>query len=315
LTASLVSPTAAALLRKRLRADARALVLGAGGWFGSTLLNLIEESATEARVLGLTGRPRRVTVGRREWALGGWDWDAVTRFAPTVVVNCAFRTRERVDQLGYQRYVAENVGLSSQFLRTLALPSVEAAVTVSSGAAVMPTGDPHDVEHNPYGHLKWAEEVLSREVADAHGAAFVVCRAWSVSGPFVKRPLDYAFSELISQAAAGRVLIRAPHEVWRRYTGVDDLLAACIALAGEGWSGDVDSGGSLVELAELARNIVGEVRPGIEIERPVADGSPPDHYHTDDVSWRIACERLRLVPASLGEQIRRAATGLIPGRR
>ena len=308
-----MSPAAATLLRERMRADARVLVLGAGGWFGSTFLNLIEESGSGARVLGLTGTPRRVAVGRHEWAVAGWDWDAVTRFAPTVVMNCAFLTRERVDQLGHQDYVAENVGLTSRFLMTLELPSVTAAVTVSSGAAVTSAAGDRHLEHNPYGHLKWAEEVLSREIAENHGVALVVCRAWSVSGPFVTRPLDYAFSELISQAVAGRVRIRAPHEVWRRYVGVDDLLAVCMSLAAEGWSGGIDSGGPLVEIAELAQRVVAEVRPGIEIERPAPDGSPPDQYHSDDVSWAGACKRVDLTPASLGEQIRRAATGLIPG--
>ena len=159
----------------------------------------------------MTGTPRTVTLGRRKWALRGWDWDAVRRFEPDAVVNCAFITRERVDQLGYQRYVAENVTLTSHFLQSLALPSVEAAVTVSSGAALLPAGSHPDAGENPYGHLKWVEEVLSCDVASTHGVSLVVCRAWSVSGPFVTRPADYAFSDLITQAASGRIVIRAPH--------------------------------------------------------------------------------------------------------
>ena len=157
----------------------------------------------------MTGTPRNVAIGRRDWALRGWDWDAAARFAPNLVVNCAFLTRERVDALGYQRYVAENVALTSRFLQTLTLPSVEAAVTISSGAAVTQAIPRPDAEQNPYGHLKWAEEVLSRDLAATHGVALVVCRAWSVSGRFVARPSDYAFSDLIAQAAKGNVVIRS----------------------------------------------------------------------------------------------------------
>jgi len=123
----------------------------------------------------------------------------------------------------------------------------------------------------------------------------------------VTRPRDYAFSDLILQAAEGRVGIRAAHEVWRRYVGVDDLLAVCVSLAIEGWSGDVDSGGPLVELGDLAALVVAELNPGAEIERPSLDDSPPDRYHSDDQSWQRACRHLNHVPASLEQQINATA--------
>lgn len=282
-------------------------MLGAGGWFGSTLLDLLAESVGEPSVLALTGRPRRLTVGRQTWDLGGWNWDTIECFAPTLVVNCAFLTRERVEQVGRERYVAENTELTSRFLRTLTLPSVRAAVTVSSGAALESLPGIPDLELNPYGHLKRKEEILSRDAAAEHGVALALCRAWSVSGPLIQRPRDYAFSDLILQAAEGRIRIRASHEVWRRYVGVDDLLAVCVSLAGEGWTGEVDSGGEPVEIAELAERVVAELCPGAPVERPALDGSPPDHYHSDGVSWDQACQVLEHTAASLEGQIRATA--------
>ena len=302
-----VDSAAANLIQGRLGPESRVLVLGAGGWFGSTFLDLIAGSGCGADVLALTGRPRQLAVGGHEWELRGWDWGLVESFEPSLVVNCAFLTRERADEVGYERYVAENVALSSRFLRTLTLPSVHAAVTISSGAAVAAASELPDAETNPYGYLKRVEEILSRSVAGAYEVALVICRAWSVSGPFVTRPRDYAFSDLILQASEGRVAIRAAHEVWRRYVGVDDLLAVCVSLAVDGWSGDVDSGGPLVELGELAARIVAELSPGVEIERPPPDGSPPDRYHSDGESWQRACRRLNHVPAPLKQQIRTTA--------
>jgi nucleoside-diphosphate-sugar epimerase len=309
---SLVHRAAARLLRKRLGPEDRVLVLGAGGWFGSTLLALLAESATEARVLGLTRLPRRVTVGRHSWDLGGWDWDTVTGFAPSLLLNCAFLTRERVEQTGLKDYVADNVVLTSRFLRTIGLPSVRGALTVSSGAAVDSSGIP-DVELNPYGHLKRAEEILSRDVAAAHDVPLVVSRAWSVSGPLVQRPRDYAFSDLILQVAAGPIQVRAAHEVWRRYVGADDLLAVCLSLAIDGWTGVVDSGGELVEIGDLAKRVA-ELRPGTQIERPALDGSPPDRYHSDGQSWSDACRRVKHTEASVEEQIR-AVSAVLSGSR
>lgn len=315
MSSCLARPAATQLIRKGLGTSDRVLVLGAGGWFGSTLLDLLTASERETSVLALTGRPRRLTLGRHTWDLDGWDWEKIVRFAPSLVVNCAFLTRERVEQIGHERYVAENSALTSRFLETLALPSVRAAVTVSSGAAVESLPGVPDIELNPYGHLKRMEEILSRDAAAAHGVAFALCRAWSVSGPLVQRPRDYAFSDLILQSAEGRIQIRASHEVWRRYVGVDDLLAVCVSLANDGWTGEVDSGGELIEIADLAERVVAELHPGIPIERSALDGSPPDRYHSDGASWDQACQLLEHTAASLEEQIRATAAEIVGSHR
>lgn len=316
MSSSLTRPAAAQLLGTRLGAKDRVLVLGAGGWFGSTLLGLLADSAPETALLALTGRPRRLTVGGHAWNLGGWDWDTIASFAPSFVFNCAFLTRERVEQIGYERYVAENTELTSRFLRTLSLPSIRAAVTVSSGAAVESLPDIPDIELNPYGHLKRKEEILSREAAAEQDVALALCRAWSVSGPLVQRPRDYAFSDLILQATEGRIHIRASHQVWRRYVGVDDLLAVCASLAVDGWTGEVDSGGELVEIGELAERVVAELRPGTQIERARLDAAqPPDHYHSDGATWNQACQLLEHSAASLEEQIRATAAGIVEARK
>jgi nucleoside-diphosphate-sugar epimerase len=301
---------AAELLGARLDATARILLLGAGGWFGRTFLELVERSGSGARILPLTGRARTVAVGGRDWELGAWDWRRIFDFEPTLVVNCAFLTREKLPELGYDRYVAENVRLSGRFLATLGIASVRAAVTVSSGAAVdAATGMP-DAETDPYGYLKWSEEVVSRSLSEANGIALAVCRAWSVSGALVGRPHDYAFSDLVLQAASGRLDVRAAHEVWRRYVSVDDLLAVCSALALDGWSGAVDSGGPLVEIGELAAAVAAELAPGAPIARPEPSGAAADRYHSDDASWQEACARLGFRPNLLDEQIRTVAAAL-----
>ncbi|HVS84977.1 MAG TPA: NAD-dependent epimerase/dehydratase family protein [Gaiellaceae bacterium] len=301
---------AAGLLGRSLDGRSRVLLLGAGGWFGATFLDLVARSGSNAEVLALTGRPRTIAVGGTERELHAWDWRRIAAFEPTLVVNCAFLTREQLPQLGYDRYVAENVRLSGRFLRTLALPSVTAAVTVSSGAAVEAIAGAPDAETNPYGYLKWSEETAARALAERFALALVVCRAWSVSGELVQRPRDYAFSDLVLQARSGRIEIRAAHEVWRRYVSVHDLLAVCAALALDGRFETVDSGGPLVELGELAATIVRELAPGATIERPAPGGFEADRYHSDDRTWQDACTRLRHQPASLEEQIHAVAAGL-----
>ncbi len=63
-----------------------------------------------------------------------WDGADVAGFAPTHIVHLAYLTRDRLDELGWSRYVAENVGLTARIVDLLALPTVRALVHTSSGA-------------------------------------------------------------------------------------------------------------------------------------------------------------------------------------
>jgi nucleoside-diphosphate-sugar epimerase len=302
----LIRPAAAELLRRRLDEASRILVLGAGGWFGTTTLELLA-AASDAPVLALTARPRAVRVQGRTRELGCWSVTEVERFAPTHVVNCAFLTRDLLASHGRDAYIATNVALSARFLHTLQLPSVRAAVTISSGAAVASGETLPELDRDPYGHLKRSEELLSLSLAAELGVAVCVARAWSVSGPFVTRPRAYAFSDLIAQAGEGRLALRSAHEVWRRYVGVDELVAVALARAHDGATGTLESGGPLVELGSLAHSIAHELRPGLTLERPLPDGQPADRYHSDGRSWEAACCRLAYTPATLADQIRATA--------
>jgi nucleoside-diphosphate-sugar epimerase len=281
----------------------RVLLLGAGGWFGRTTLELLHTHWPAWPVLALTGRPRVITLGGRTIQLGGWEHAAAEEWRPTLVINCAFLTRDRVKDLGTDEFVAANTRLTDRFLETLALDSVRSGITVSSGAACTTDGHAPALADNPYGHLKWREEDLSRGLAVASEKTLVIARAWSVSGPHVGRPRAYAFSDLIVQAHEGRVQVRAPHLVWRRYVSVHDLMRVSVMRLLDSWSGTIDSGGPLVEIGGLARRVVSLINRTATVELADRDGSPEDRYHSDNASWVSACQATGLSEMSLDQQI------------
>lgn len=270
----------------------RIAVLGARGWFGQTLVGLLPADV-----------PILLTASRADELHGEWSWEQVQEFAPTVVANFAFLTRERIASEGVEEFTTVNTRLIDQFQRTASLSSVRAVLTVSSGAAVT---EPD----KPYGALKLIEERVAGELASPDRAS-VVLRAYSVSGPFVRRPRDYAFSDFIVQAHEGRVSIAADELVFRRYVSVSDALTVAARSALSGWSGTVDTGGELVEMGELAQRVVSVVNPTAVIERPEVDHGRIQTYASDDASWVDACERLGYVPMDLDEQIRVTARGLL----
>jgi nucleoside-diphosphate-sugar epimerase len=301
--------TGARGLAARALAEDRVLVTGASGWLGRTALDLLAPLGLPT--LALASRGRIIRVADREIECREWDQLEVAAFAPTVVLDCAFLTRDRVAGMPLGEYIAVNRSLTERLVYTTQLPSVRLALTVSSGAAVYP----HDalngsIEDNPYGYLKReAEQRLARAAGDS-GVVSVVARAWSISGAHVQNPQNYALGSMIRAADSGAIRIAARRPVFRRYVLAEELLALGIAEGGVGPC-TIDSGGELVEMAELASRVVRVVHPDALIGRGEVDARDPDRYHSDGQDWDRRCQRWGLASTPLDRQIEITARGVL----
>lgn len=304
----LVSANARALAAKAL-GDDRILVTGASGWLGRTALDLLAPLALPT--LALASWTRTIRVGDREIECRVWDDRDVAAFGPTVVLDCAFLTRGRVADMPLGDYVAANRVQTERLVHATKLPSVRLALTVSSGAGVHPR-DAFDgpIEDNPYGYLKREAEYRLADAATESGAVPIILRAWSISGAHVQEPHGYALGSMIRDADAGAIRIMACRPVFRRYVLAEELLALGIAEGGVG-AATIDSGGELVEMAELAARIAAVVRPDAVISRGEVDPSDPDRYHSDGQDWERRCQRWGLASAPLNDQIEITARGVL----
>ena len=285
----------------------RVLILGAGGWFGRTSIDLVRGSG--ASLLAVASSSRSLTVNGFRVDTVVWDDDAVRSFAPTIVIDCAFLTHDRVKDLPLETYVAVNRGLIDNLVAAASSPGVRTVVTISSGAAVHPRDAREStLEANPYGYLKRESEEALRAAVDMSGTAAVIARAWSVSGAYPRNPRAYALGDMIAQARAGGIDISARPEVWRRYATADELIAVSLAVAVPGTT-TVDSGGPLVEMADLAEEVRAAINPAATIYRGSISGTP-NRYHSDGEDWVNACRSVGLAPLPLADQIQLTARGM-----
>jgi nucleoside-diphosphate-sugar epimerase len=287
----------------------RVLITGASGWLGRTALDLLAPLGLPT--LALAGRARIIRVADCEIECREWNERVVAAFAPTVVLDCAFLTRDRVTGMPLDEYIALNRALTERLVYATQLPGVRLALTVSSGAAV----HPHDalegpIEDNPYGYLKREAEHRLVQAAAGSAAVPVVARAWSVSGAHVQKPQGYALGSMIRDANSGAIRITARRPVFRRYVLAEELLAVGIA---EGTVGPatIDSGGELLEVAELASRIAAVVRPNAVISRDEVDPRNPDRYHSDGRDWEKRCHRWDFASTPLDRQIEITARGVL----
>ncbi len=304
----LVTQGARALAAQALGND-RVLITGASGWLGRTALDLLAPLGLPT--LALASRPRMIRIGDRDVECRVWDDREVAAFAPTVVLDCAFLTRGRVAEMPLDDYVETNRALTEHLVYATRLPSVRCALTVSSGAAVHPR-DALDgsIEENPYGYLKREAEYRLADAAAGSGAVPIVARAWSISGAHVQEPEGYALGSMIRDADAGAIRIVSRRPVFRRYVLAEELLALGIAEGGVG-PATIDSGGELVEMAELAARVAAVVRPNTAISRGEVDPRKPDQYHSDGLDWEERCHRWGLASAPLNHQIEVTARGVL----
>lgn len=275
-----------------LHKNDRVLILGAGGWFGQTTINLLPPATS---ILAIASSQRG--------NLQTWNDSQIQDFAPTIVLNFAFLTRERVAIEGESKFRAINEELTRHFVHAASLPQVRAALTISSGAAVT---EPH----LPYGEMKLKEEEQALALISST-RSIVIGRVYSVSGPYVRRPRDYAFSDFILQAQSGSVDITANRPVYRRYVSIEDYLTVCLMQLLSGWSGVIDSGGELVEIGDLARRIVQLVNPTAKIQREKQSTSDIFLYASDDTTWVDACSMLDFTAERLENQICQTASWLL----
>lgn len=307
---NLIHDEARQLWSRSLSDDDRVLVTGASGWFGRTTCALLD--GLQLPVLLTASTAKAIEVAGSTFRCEPWDWAAIAEFGPTVVIDCAFLTRDRVADMDLAGYVAANEALTGNMLDASALSSVARVVTISSGAAVYP-GDALEgtVEDNPYGYLKRRAEEDLAALALERGISSTVARAWSVSGAFVQKPRSYALSDMLAQAVDGAIRIRAGHLVYRRYCSVEDLLAVALASARGGATKVVDSGGPLVEMGDLAEVVARTVGTNARISREPMTDDPSDDYYSNDAGWVEACSAAGFTPAALDAQVATAYAGLL----
>lgn len=274
-----------------LSPEDRILILGAGGWFGQTMLNMLGPSCP---VLTISSTPR---LGHSLW-----DTNQIEEFRPTLVANFAFLTRNKLSQYRREKYVSMNLEMIERMKYAAKLETVTNLITISSGASQDDQAKDGLQSSEIYGALKRLEEKTALDCRSSTRSV-VILRTYSVSGPYVRNPEQYAFSSFIKQGIQKeQIKIGSTHPVYRRYTAVGDLLGVGVIQAKVGFTGVIESGGDLVELQELAY-LVGEYLNVPVLERESVDTSQCDNYHSDNSSWEQNIRITGLQPLTLRQQV------------
>lgn len=273
------------------RTSDRVLVTGASGWLGKTLTELIPQSVP---TLLLAGKPRG--------SYRAWNAEEIRDFAPTLIFHFAF-DRRQVCQIPVDGADDVEPETFRQLEWMLGLRGVRAVLATSSGAALQAPRREKEI----YGEWKKKEEQIALGGVTSTRNV-IVARPWSLSGPHVTKPRDYAFSDLILQSRTGKMEIKARQLTYRRYCSASDYLLVCTNQMLQGISACIDSGGPLVEMQELAEAVRVALNPGCEIVRDLDLDAAVSWYASDDLSWQLHHRAVGLNTMNIEQQVRACAS-------
>ena len=289
-----------------LSSDDRVLVTGAGGWFGRTAIAMTRKVGLDLLATG--SKDQNIDIDGQGQAVQAQSIEAISAFKPTVVIDTAFVTRERLPILGHKAYVETNQKLIDQSLYIAALPSVRKYIGFSSGATTHLAGHTSfSLEENPYAAQKRIYESKISELAAKLQSDISIARVWSVTGSYCTKPDSFAFTDLIAQTKLGLIEIKAKHLVFRRYCAIEDVLALAMLPSPTVSDPFFDTGGDLIEIGDLAKLVVELVNPNAEIRRQIDPELTSDDYHSDNSDWENLVGPGLLSKDSLREQIARVA--------
>ena len=259
-----LNESAVEVFTKSFRGMNRVLVLGGTGWFGRTALAMLKHVDVETHIVA--SRPREFSLDGGILTAKSWDQSEIARFEPEMVLDFAYLTIGKAEEIGIDRFIQVNRELSAKLFFACRLPSVRKVLSVSSGASIrLPLAMRGQPAAEVYASGKRNIESRLKEIALEREISVSVARAWSVTGGHVQNPREYAFSAIILDGMEeGRIAVHADHLVYRRYLAVEDLLALAIAQSHLIGFTSFDSGGPLIELRALAQ-LVSAAIPGAQV--------------------------------------------------
>jgi len=295
------------------------LLTGASGWFGRTALHDYERvhgpEALRRDVIAFASRECLVDFDSPHGPVQAHPLQAITAVSqPRGLLHLAFLTRDKVEELGWRRYVETNRAITAKVEDLLQAWPAMPVVTTSSGAAAALDGRHPDLEGNPYATLKQEEEALLKREGAARLA--VVFRVYAASGRFMTRPEKFALGDFILQALQGKtVQVKAPHPVWRSFVSAELLMRLGWSLLIQGGTiglgfQRLDACGPALELAELAAAVAAEL--GATLGPRSITSAAADRYVGDGTAFSALLQHQGLHQVSLQEQIRDTLRGLRP---
>jgi nucleoside-diphosphate-sugar epimerase len=293
-------------------------ISGVTGWMGrATAHVLINSLGIDPKlVVGIGSKNGQLvleggaTISVQKWS----DLQDLNGYLDTFF-HYAFVTKDKLNQMPLPDFILNNQKITDEAVNIIQKYSPKHVVSVSSGAVYADFGSTilvDDLMNNPYGTLKAKEEESLMSSTEDCGSSLTLTRLWSLSGKDIQNTSPFALSNFILDAITNsKIDIQSEHLVFRRYVDARELASLLCNLAQANRSIIFDTGGPLVEIRDLAKEVANQIG-GVEITAPFAQfGSKADRYYSESNRYEeLYYEVFKAKSSDITKQVENTISGL-----
>lgn len=267
-------------------------IIGASGWIGSNLVDFGRRAGAQVSLFGSKSRTQNI-AGCDEFVEQLNTARIMSEYFDTIW-DCAFMTREK---LAVDSSLLEVNELLMRSTTSIAgHGNYGSYLYISSGASQIKT------RTDAYSDQKLRMEMGIADIARTSISDLRIIRLWNATGPYCKKRQYFAITSMLDSARrTGTITIDSQSLVWRRYMAIPDLVAGVILDPIR--RREIDSGGHLVELGDLADKIFEYLRISPAVQRTLSD-PVPDVYLSNATEIEEILVRSGIVPLQLADQLR-----------
>ena len=280
------------------------IIYGANGWLGRSALKSIIDNCSNldsSKILLIGSRASAIQIEGNNFQILE-QGEAFQRIQENACFyNAAFLRKEKLDALGFKEYVNENNSISNFAELVISRKKLSSFINVSSGAASAFDVDKKSIDVEPYGYLKKHWEERFANACLENGTQSINCRVYSVSGKYINEFKNLALTNFISQAKdKKKIEVKSPATL-RTFIDAVDLAQVLYKLLNEKNDFNIDSGGQLVSLTELA----GAVAKALNLTSDnVEEGSESSlDYYGNYQKFNVLANHLNIEIKNLDSQI------------
>jgi hypothetical protein len=268
------------------------VVYGANGWMGRSAVEFLSSIKPEIgaeRLLLIGSRLGRLDINGKAFTIV----DPLSGFSAikenSVFLNSAFLRREALQTISGLEYVRKNLEISSFAKGALEEKNLFSFINLSSGAARNMDVKSNFKTADEYSRLKKTLEVDFSELGRKHKTPIVNCRIYSLSGRHINEFENLALSSFLNQARGiNQIAVKSPRTK-RTYLDATNLSEILFKIACKANDANFDSGGTLVTMSELARNVA-TVLEMKNCEILCGDDRSPDYFGDYEFFNQLAAE-------------------------
>jgi nucleoside-diphosphate-sugar epimerase len=288
----------------------RILLLGATGWLGKSLVEIVNANSVQNTQITLYGRldsTFSVSSGKvlpiHKFDLKSMGKDIYDCFAPY-----AFLTRDKSLSMSRDEYVSANRNLIEKTTEYISSGNVGSVINLSSGVVTqMSEVQSLNGSYSDYANLKLEQEERYAEACRKVGVPFINCRVFSLTGEDMTEPWKYAVGDIVKQALeSSSVVLNSKSRVLRRYMDARDLNVLLLNSAILGSTRYLESSGSLIDLLEFSNRVLmtlGKNGDSVRFNPGLQESFPPDIYYSKKNDMEQLAEEFSHPLKNLDQQI------------